>query len=155
MRHLPVRAVSFLCLAVIVTVLGAALAIPGLRLTADAVSSRGVRVTPLKGLAERTTVVDGAGNVLGRLGLQDRTDVRIEDVPQVLQDAVVAVEEQTFWTNRGIDVHGALRATLKNIGSGDVQQGGSTITQQLMKNRVLNSKQTAERKLREAALALE
>jgi len=116
--------------------------------------SRGVSVRPLRALAERSTILDGDGNVIGRLGLRDREDVALSEVPKVLQDAVVAAEDATFWTNRGIDLLGLARAAWSNVQTGRVEQGGSTITQQLVKNRVLSSERTAQRKLRELALAL-
>ena len=139
----------------IATALCIALAIPAVLTIAEAGSSRGPRLAPLRSLAQRTSVLDANGALLGRLGLQDRVDVPLTAVPEILQDAVVAVEDQSFWTNPGIDVRGTLRAALANLRSGRVEEGGSTITQQLMKNRVLTSKRTAERKLREMVLAVE
>jgi len=132
-----------------------ALAIPAVMSIAGAGSSRGARLVPLRTLAQRTSIVDSNGTLLGRLGVQDRVDVSLSAVPQILQEAVIAVEDQSFWRNRGIDVHGTLRAALANLRSGKVEEGGSTITQQLVKNRVLTAKRTADRKLREMVLAVE
>ncbi len=139
----------------VATALCIALAIPAVLSVAQAGSSRGPRLVPLRTLAQRTTILDANGNLLGRLGVQDRVDVPLNAVPKVLQDAVISVEDQSFWTNPGIDVRGTLRAALANLRSGRVEEGGSTITQQLVKNRVLTAKQTADRKLREAVLAVE
>jgi penicillin-binding protein 1A len=139
----------------IATALCIALAIPAVLTVAGAGSSRGPRLVPLRTLAQRSSILDADGNLLGRLGLQDRVDVPLSAVPKILQDAVIAVEDQTFWDNPGIDVHGTLRAALANLKTGRVEEGGSTITQQLVKNRVLTSKRTADRKLREMVLAVE
>jgi penicillin-binding protein 1A len=132
-----------------------ALAIPAVLTIAQAGSSRGPRLVPLRTLAQRTSILDADGNLLARLGLQDRVDVPLTAVPKIMQDAVIAVEDQSFWDNPGIDVRGTLRAALANLRSGRVEEGGSTITQQLVKNRVLTSKRTAQRKVREMVLAVE
>jgi penicillin-binding protein 1A len=139
----------------VATALCIALAIPAVLTVAQAGSSRGARLVPLRALAQRTSILDADGNLIGRLGIQDRVDVPLSAVPEIVQDAVVAVEDQSFWDNPGVDVHGTLRAVLANLRSGRVEEGGSTITQQLMKNRVLTAKRTANRKLREMVLAVE
>jgi penicillin-binding protein 1A len=139
----------------IATALCIALAIPAVLMVADAGSSRGPRLVPLRTLAQRSSILDADGNLLARLGLQDRVDVPLAAVPPILQNAVIAVEDQSFWDNPGIDLRGTLRAAMANLRSGKVEEGGSTITQQLMKNRVLTSKRTADRKFREMVLAVE
>jgi len=148
------RVLGVVLVGCIATALCIALAIPAVLTVADAGSSRGPRLVPLRTLAQRSSIFDANGNLLGRLGLQDRVDVPLSAVPRILQDAVIAVEDQTFWQNPGIDVHGTLRAALANLRTGRVEEGGSTITQQLVKNRVLTSKRTANRKLREMVLAV-
>ena len=74
-------------------------------------------------------------------------------MPQTLQDAVVAAENQTFWTDKGIDPKGILRAAFSNA-SGNATQGASTITQQYVKILYLTQEQTLTRKLNEAILSL-
>ncbi len=109
------------------------------------------RLRPLEG---PTIIYDGEGNVVDRIGNLDRTPVPLADVPQVLVDAVLATEDRSFYTNSGVDVRSALRAFVENVDAGGVSQGGSTITQQLVKNRFfVDPKQTVDRKLREAVLA--
>lgn len=76
-----------------------------------------------------------------------------EQVPQVLKDAVVAAEDQDFWSHRGIDPLGLVRAAQANFEEGETVQGGSTITQQLVRERYLNRDQTVERKFNEVLLA--
>lgn len=88
-----------------------------------------------------------------------RTVVPFERIPRVLVDATVAVEDAGFWTNPGVDMRGILRALILNYQAGEVVSGGSTITQQLVRNVLLPPEErtviTFERKLREAILAVE
>jgi membrane peptidoglycan carboxypeptidase len=112
-------------------------------------------VTNLRGLAERSTIYDAAGNQLGVLGLQNRENVTFDQVPRVIVDAVVATEDKTFWTNEGVDIPSVARAALKNLTSGQIEQGGSTISQQLVKNRILTPKRDLNRKIREVMLAIQ
>src|SRR5262249_55765049 len=106
----------------VVTALCIALAVPAVLSVAEAGSSRGARIVPLRSLAQRSSLFDANGNLLGRLGLQDRVDVPLSAVPEILQDAVIAVEDQSFWTNPGIDMHGTLRAALANLRTGRVEE---------------------------------
>ncbi len=108
----------------------------------------------LRKLDQRSTVYDAANNQIGQLGIQNREAVPLADVPKVMVDAVVATEDKTFWKNDGIDIASVFRAALKNFTSGKIEQGGSTITQQLVKNRILSSKRDLNRKIREIVLAL-
>src|SRR5256886_11274926 len=84
---------------------------------------------------------------------EDHRPVRLRDVPFSLLQAVLAAEDHRFFDHRGIDLRGLLRAAWVNLRSGRVAQGGSTITQQLVKNRLLDPKRTLRRKLDEAWLA--
>jgi len=79
--------------------------------------------------------------------------VRLADVPVTLLSAVLAAEDHRFFEHGGLDVRGLLRAAWANFRAGRVTQGGSTITQQLVKNRLLTSRRSYFRKLREAWLA--
>lgn len=81
--------------------------------------------------------------------------VSFEDLPEFLVDAFVAIEDNRFFNHRGYDPRGILRAVKVNVTSGDLVQGGSTITQQLARNLFLNLEQTAERKLLEFCIAVE
>ena len=105
---------------------------------------------------ETSVVVAADGSVLAELHAEeDRDPVPLEDVPAVLQDAVVAVEDQRFWDHPGVDARALVRAVVQNIRQGRVAQGGSTITQQLAKNTLVGFDATLERKLEEASLALQ
>ena len=96
------------------------------------------------------------GSVLAEWhGEQDRTIVRYEEMPGHLRDAVVAIEDQRFWQHHGVDTEGILRALRANTQAGEVRQGGSTITQQLVKILFTEGERTLTRKIREALLAYE
>ena len=90
---------------------------------------------------------------LGSFATQDRTIISYDQMPDSIKDAVVAAENQTFWTDSGIDVKGILRAVFNNASGGD-RQGASTITQQYVKIFYLSQEQSYKRKLKEAILAL-
>jgi len=108
-------------------------------------------------LALSTKVYDRTGTeLLYQFEVERREAVRIDDVPQVLIDATVAAEDKTFWSNPGVDVLGIVRAAYSDItGRGSGQGGASTITQQLVKQRVVGSEVSLKRKIREAILAVE
>ena len=83
------------------------------------------------------------------------TPISYQYLPGVLQDAQIAAEDPTFWTNNGIDPEGMLRAlTQYTSNGGQITSGGSTITQQLIKNLSNNRQETFQRKANEAALAI-
>lgn len=85
---------------------------------------------------------------------EDRLPVALSDVPQDLIDAIIAVEDQRFYTHYGIDPLGIARAMWSNLKAGGIVQGGSTLTQQLIKNLYLNRERTLHRKVEEAAMAI-
>jgi penicillin-binding protein 1A len=106
------------------------------------------------GVPETSVVYAADGTVLATWhGEQDRTIVKYGDMPQHLRDAVVAVEDKRFWQHNGVDAEGVLRALHVNAANGALRQGGSTITQQLIKVLFTGGKRTLSRKLREALLA--
>jgi penicillin-binding protein 1C len=84
-----------------------------------------------------------------------RIVVPLADVPKVMRDATIAAEDASFYENPGFDVRAVVRATYQWLRSGTPQSGASTITQQLVKNTLLGPEQTAERKIKEAFLAME
>ena len=85
---------------------------------------------------------------------EDRVLVKLEEVPPALTGALIAVEDRNFYTHSGIAPSSILRALLANIRAGGVVQGGSTLTQQLVKNFYLSSERTLTRKINEAIMAL-
>ena len=78
---------------------------------------------------------------------------KINKLPPMLPQALVAIEDHRFYEHSGVDLDGILRALLANIQADEIVQGGSTITQQLVKNLVLSPTQTVERKVYEVFLA--
>ena len=88
-----------------------------------------------------TFLYDGDGNQLRKLTApsSNRLPVSIDQIPVDLQHAVVAIEDERFYEHNGIDVRGILRAFVKNLSSGDLSEGASTITQQLLKNNVFTN----------------
>lgn len=100
-------------------------------------------------------VFDNKGQFAGRILPDKRYWVTIERIPAFLQRAVVAVEDARFYEHGGIDVRGIARALVKDVVKRRFAEGGSTITQQLIKNRYLSSEKTLERKYEEARMALE
>ncbi|TYC71050.1 penicillin-binding protein, partial [Streptomyces sp. CB01881] len=90
---------------------------------------------------------------IARTGAVNRTDVTITQIPPDTQHAVVSAEDRTFYQNRGVDLKGMVRAGWNTL-TGKGMQGGSTITQQYVKNYYLTQDQTIERKGRELFIAL-
>ena len=80
--------------------------------------------------------------------------ISLAHVPIQVVNATVAIEDRSFWVNQGIDFTSIVRAAVADIQTRSINQGGSTITQQLIKYNVLNSNETFDRKLREAILAI-
>ncbi len=86
--------------------------------------------------------------------LENRRPVTLDQVPQQLQDAVVSTEDVRFWHHPGVDPMGILRAGFRNLLHRGVAEGGSTLTQQLVKNYYLTSERTFKRKIVEAFMAV-
>lgn len=152
-RALP-RLVLLLALgALVVTTAGLAIAPQLAKLTT---ASRGVASEViLDDLSIRSYVYASDGTLLTTLQEEEnRAPVSIDDLPQHLIDAVLAAEDAEFYTHEGINVRATVRALLSNVESGEIEQGGSTITQQLVKQSLLTPEQDFERKTREAFLAV-
>ncbi len=102
---------------------------------------------------EATVITDKNGEVLYKLFEENRDYVSYENIAPQFVNALIATEDQRFWTNPGIDVIGTLRAWITDVLYGKTQ-GGSTITQQLIKNIMLTPEKKIERKLKEIILAM-
>jgi penicillin-binding protein 1B len=85
---------------------------------------------------------------------QKQKIVSFKDLPKDYIDAVLAIEDRQFFEHPGINIRGIFRALLKDVGEGEVQEGGSSITQQLVKNFFLTPERTLKRKLQEMMIAL-
>ena len=106
--------------------------------------------------AQSSRVYDRNGTLITELrGEQRRTDVtHLELVPEVVRNAVVAIEDERFYEHDGVDLKAILRAARSNVAAGGISQGGSTITQQYVGNVFLDrSEQTATRKIEEFFMA--
>ena len=100
-------------------------------------------------------VFDRAGRSVGRILPEGRYWAPIDRIPDFLQKGVVAVEDARFYEHGGIDVRGIARALVKDVVKGKLAEGGSTITQQLVKNKYLSGEKSIDRKLREGLMAVE
>ncbi len=145
-------------------VLGAALlfllTVPVLIALAVSVDAAGDRILGLPPLPdeladppERSVVLDREGRRLATLQVENRRSVDLERVPQHVIDAVLATEDQAFWEHEGVNWTAIARAAFRNASSGEISGGGSTITQQLVKNRVVGDEQSVNRKIVEAVYA--
>jgi penicillin-binding protein 1B len=108
----------------------------------DGITLRGVRIEP----ELITSIYDNH--------MEDRVPVSLDAMPKVLVDAVIATEDRSFTSHRGISIRGTLRALWTDIRSKSLVAGGSTLTQQLVKNLYLNPERTFSRKAREALMAI-
>ncbi|MBA3376482.1 MAG: transglycosylase domain-containing protein, partial [Actinobacteria bacterium] len=121
--------------------------------TADLPSPSDLAKDPL---SQSTRVLDRDGKeLLYQFEVERRELVKLEDVPRVLIDATIAAEDKTFWTNPGVDVAGVARAVYSELTRQETRVGGSTITQQLVKQRIVGNELSIKRKLREAVLAIQ
>ena len=104
-------------------------------------------------VTQSTVFVDDKGSYLGRRGPVDRQEVPLSQVPRYVQDAVIAAENRSFRTDDGVSPRAIARAVLASVTGGE-RQGGSTITQQYVKNALLTPEQSLSRKAREALIAI-
>lgn len=103
-----------------------------------------------------TRVVDREGNVLASWTDSERlvrTVLSYDEMPDVMREAILAAEDSSFYQHRGLDFVGLLRAIYVNVRRGELSQGASTITQQVVKNLVLSPERSIRRKVQEAILA--
>ncbi len=106
-------------------------------------------------LQPNTTLLDRNGEVLGHRGPHLGRPLKLTEMPRHLPDAFLAIEDERFYQHAGIDRKAILRAFFENSKSGKTTQGGSTLTQQLVKNMILTPEKTYRRKFQEAWLAYE
>ncbi|HEX2063138.1 MAG TPA: transglycosylase domain-containing protein, partial [Acidimicrobiales bacterium] len=112
-------------------------------------------VVKLGELAQNSFVYARDGSLLAVLHAEEnRQPVELEQVPKHVVDAILDVEDDGFWNHRGVNLRSSVRALVTNVSAGEVVQGGSTITQQLVKNALLTPEKSLERKVREAVLAV-
>ena len=90
-------------------------------------------------LAQGSTVVSADGIELATFAIEDRREIAFEDIPQVMVDAQVAAEDQSFWNNPCVDFRSIVRAFLQNFQAGETVSGASTICQQLVRMRLFSA----------------
>ena len=100
-----------------------------------------------------THVYSSDGSLIGEIFVERRTVVPFDKIPRVLINAVVAAEDAEFFSHKGLDYIGMLRSFLVNVRHGAYKQGGSTITQQVVKTFFLTPERTLKRKIQEVILA--
>jgi penicillin-binding protein 1A len=157
----PRRERGFGLLAALAVVIGVpvALAVAGALTLALAAILGADRLPPLDALTDyrpkvplRVWTADGV--LIGEFGEERRSVVRIEDVPTVMKQAILAAEDDRFFEHHGVDLIGVLRAAGANLAAGGKTQGASTITMQLARNFFLSNERSYTRKLYEILLAL-
>jgi penicillin-binding protein 1A len=112
-------------------------------------------IVTLTELPERSVVYARDGSILAVFHAeQNRSPVTLNDVPTPVVNAVVDTEDDQFWTHHGVNPQATVRALVRDVEGGTITQGGSTITQQLIKNSVLTSDKSFGRKVKEAVLAI-
>jgi 1A family penicillin-binding protein len=100
-------------------------------------------------------IFDNQSRFVGRILPEKRYWASIDQIPIFLQNALVAIEDSRFYEHGGIDLRGVTRALVKDVIKWKMAEGGSTITQQLIKNKYFTGKKTFQRKVKEGLLALE
>ena len=134
---------------------GLALLAPGVEAVLSAGHGRAADVRALGEPAENSAVYDRNGKLIAVLHAEEnRSPVKLSQVPTHVVNAIVDVEDEKFWSHGGINLSSTVRALVTNVQSGEVLQGGSTITQQLVKNALLTPEKSVDRKVKEAVLAM-
>lgn len=111
-------------------------------------------VPEIPDLPQTTFVYADDGSLLAKFHAEiDRTEVSLTSLPEHLSSAVIAAEDEDFYEEGGVSVPGIMRALMVNLSTRSLQQGGSTITQQFVKNRITGTELSLARKAREAILA--
>jgi membrane peptidoglycan carboxypeptidase len=156
-RTSPRTHVLVLVFGVVLLVLLAVPVVIALTVTVDTAADRITGVPPLPDeLAdppERSVVLDREGRRVATLQVENRRSVDLERVPNHVINAVLATEDRSFWEHQGVNWTAIARAAARNASSGQISGGGSTITQQLVKNRVVGAEQSLDRKITEAVYA--
>ena len=143
---------AFMVLGIVVVIagLGAVGYIVHLAASAPPLSSLKARA-----IAENSRVYAADGTSLGFIQNDElHLPLKRSDIPQVVRDATIAIEDERFYKHNGVDYEGVVRAAVNNLNS-DSQQGGSTITMQLVRSLYISNEKTYTRKIREAKLAEE
>lgn len=159
----PFLSLLFVCTVVIAAGLVTLLVLPmvtGISKGADSIGARlraaGSGFERVPHFPERSTIYAADGSVLATIYLDENRDiVRLRDVSEIAREAVLAIEDDGFYEHAAVNLSSMIRALLANLAAGEITQGGSTITQQLVKTAVTgDTARTLSRKFQEAALAI-
>ena len=134
-----------------------AILIPSIARIASAVEGGdgAIDISQFQDYAVRSQVFASDGSLIATLhGAENRDPVPLSAMPDTIKDAVLSVEDAQFYQHIGINLRGLVRALVQNVQVGKVDQGGSTITQQLVKKALLSDERVLNRKTKEAALAI-
>ena len=129
-------------------------AVPQIAKLATAYRGTAPDLPPLRTLAQTSYVYDATKQKIDTLFVEDRVPFTLDQVPKDVVAAVLATEDAGFYQHKGVNAKGILRAVMANVAAGGNSQGGSTITQQLVKNAIVGNKRDANRKILEAAYAV-
>src|SRR5918999_552337 len=156
MRRDRVVARRFTILTGIAVILGGVAAVVAAAFTSASGVLNNCDLASLKpvSIGQNSFVYAADGSLLGAIPAErNRQPVTLEQASPWVREATVAIEDRRFYEHEGLDYEGILRAAIKNIESGEVVQGGSTITQQLVRNLYIGNERSLERKIKEACLA--
>jgi penicillin-binding protein 1A len=148
-RRLVILAVLVVVLAGIAALIGGAFTGASAALSCDLSSLRPVTI------GQNSFIYAADGSNLGSIPAERNRQPRsIEDISHWVPEATVAIEDRRFYNHIGVDVSGVLRALVKNVEAGKIVEGGSTITQQLVRNLYIGNEKSFSRKAKEACLAI-
>jgi penicillin-binding protein 1A len=150
-RVVGLMVVTFVMVATIALAVGATVG----RISGAVKQYADVSIPPIPVGPQTTFVYDSKGNQITALHAEiNRVIVPLADISPNLRDAVIAIEDKGFFRHGGVDVAAIVRAAWENVATGHIEQGGSTITQQYVKNVFTGGERTFARKLHEAILAM-
>jgi penicillin-binding protein 1A len=156
MRRDRVVARRFTILTALAVLLGGVAAVVAAAFTSASGVLNNCDLESLKPVAigQNSFVYAADGSLLGAIPAErNRQPVSLDLMSPWITEATVAIEDRRFYDHGGLDYEGILRAAIKNLESGEVVQGGSTITQQLVRNLYIGNERSLERKIKEACLA--
>lgn len=149
-RAIWLSLLTFLCIAIaLVYAFGRQFVLQGIPTLPDKAEMWELNLEP------NYTLIDKNGHIIGHRGPYIGRPLKLAELPPYLPNAFLAIEDERFYTHPGIDRKAILRAFFENTKSGTTAQGGSTLTQQLVKNLVLTREKTYKRKVQEMWLAYE
>ncbi len=109
-----------------------------------------------RSISQATKIYDRDGELLYDIFIdENRTPIKLEDIPEVMKEATIAIEDKDFYRHQGFSTVGIIRAAIQNVTKTGAGGGGSTLTQQLVKNAILTSDRSFIRKIKELILAIQ